>query len=95
MDKLILPQSNVFLKINSFFSDNFSPTTEVPQGSVVAPTLSITYVSGFPQLKEKISQFAYKFALFYRLKKPQIKSKTSPIITEQFIWLVQLTENQF
>ena len=38
--RLGLSQRNVFVKINSIVSDSFSPTAGVPQGGVIAHSLS-------------------------------------------------------
>ena len=66
-----LSQKNVFVKINSSVSNNFSPTAGVPQGSVIAPILFLIYVSGLPQIKARNSQFADNFALYYRSWSPK------------------------
>ena len=68
-------QTNVFVKINSTFSDSFSPTAGVPQGSVIAPILFLIYVSGLPQITAQISQFADNFALYYRSRYPKLIEK--------------------
>ena len=67
-----LPQMNLFVKINSTVSDSFSPTAGVPQGSVIAPILILIYVSGLPQIKAQISQFADDFFLYYRSRSPKL-----------------------
>ena len=70
-----LSQRNVFVKIKSTVSDSFSPTAGVPQGSVIAPILFLIYVSGLPQIKAQISQFADNFALYYRSRSPKLIEK--------------------
>ena len=70
-----LSQRNMCVKINSTVSDSFSPTAGVTQGSVIAPVLFLVYVSGLPQIKAQISQFADNFALYYRSRSPKIIEK--------------------
>ena len=64
----VLSQRNFYVKIKNTRSKTFSPTAEVPRGSVVAPILSLIYVSNIPDNPAEISQFADDFALFYRSK---------------------------
>ena len=67
-----LSQRNVNVKIKNLRSETFSPTAGVPQGSILAPILFLSYVSNIPDTPAKISQFADDFALFYRSMSGQL-----------------------
>ena len=86
-----LSQRNYDVKIKKTRSEKFSPTTGIPQGSVVAPILFLIYVSNIPETPAEISQFADDFALFYRPKFSHlIKSKLQGSLNILIKWCDRL-----